>query len=192
MVEQRPFKALVVGSSPTQPTFLFICKCHGQGRTLPMSRHPPAHTRGSRRHRKRKSLIRWVGVAMYSAASLAAPHSVARAAEPVKTRKLGTAQFSFEEDNWASSPTPRTEPPASGTISQYPWREAIVTTTFWVGERPGETTPSPIARVAGTQNGLRITEAPIPPNAASDSARSFRGTSPRTRIRSTSPSPTTT
>ena len=80
---------------------------------------------------------------MYSAASLAAPHSVARAAEPVKTRKLGPAQFSFEEDNWASSPTPRTEPPASGTISQYPWREAIVTTTFWVGERPGENNPVP-------------------------------------------------
>jgi len=38
---------------------------------------------------------------------------------------------------------PRTDLQASGTIAQYPWREAIVTTTFWIGERPGENNPIP-------------------------------------------------
>jgi len=85
--------------------------------------------------------VRWVGVAMYSAASLGASHSTARAADPAKTRRCEL--FSFEADDWSLSSIPRTDPPASGTIGQYPWREAIVTTTFWIGERPGENNPVP-------------------------------------------------
>jgi len=80
---------------------------------------------------------------MYSAASLASSHSTAKAAEPAKSRKNGSAQFSFQEDAWASSPTPRTNPPSSGANAQYLWRERIVTTTFWIGERPTENNPVP-------------------------------------------------
>jgi len=108
-----------------------------------MSRHHRAHARGSRRHRKRNMFVRWVGVAMYSAASLAASHSTARAADPVKIRRSGSELFSFEADDWSLSSMPRTDLQASGTIAQYPWREAIVTTTFWIGERPGENNPIP-------------------------------------------------
>ncbi|MFZ4775597.1 MAG: hypothetical protein ACOYM3_09555 [Terrimicrobiaceae bacterium] len=80
---------------------------------------------------------------MYSAASLAASHSTAKGAEPVKPRKNGTAQFSFQDDSWSSSAIPRTDPPSSGTNAQYLWKEAIVTTTFWIGERPTENNPVP-------------------------------------------------
>ncbi len=80
---------------------------------------------------------------MYSATSLAASHSVAKAADPVRTKKAGSAQFSFEEDAWSSSPTPRADPTSPGGIAQYPWRTAIVTTTFWVGEKPSENNPVP-------------------------------------------------
>lgn len=80
---------------------------------------------------------------MYSAASLAGSHTTAKAADPVKNKRPGSAQFSFEEDAWSSNPMPRTDPPPSGTVSQYPWRTAIVTTTFWIGERPTENNPVP-------------------------------------------------
>ena len=80
---------------------------------------------------------------MYSAASLAASHSTAKAADPVKTRRTGSEQFSFDDGAWSLNSMPRTDLPASGTIAQYPWREAIVTTTFWIGERPSENNPVP-------------------------------------------------
>ncbi len=80
---------------------------------------------------------------MYSAASLVASHSAAKAAEPVKSRKAGSAQFSFNEDAWSSNSPPRTDPPTSGANAQYFWRTAIVTTTFWIGEKPTENNPVP-------------------------------------------------
>ena len=80
---------------------------------------------------------------MYSAASFAASHSTARAADPAKARRPGSEQFSFDDDAWSLSSIPQTDPQASGTIAQYPWREAIVTTTFWIGEKPGENNPVP-------------------------------------------------
>jgi len=82
---------------------------------------------------------------MYSAASLVSSHAAtARAAEPVRARKsAGSTQFSFEEDTWASSSTPHAEPSSSDALPQYSWRTAIVTTTFWIGEKPGENNPVP-------------------------------------------------
>jgi len=80
---------------------------------------------------------------MYSAAGLAASHSTAKAAEPVKAKRSGSELYSFDADDWALSSIPRTEPQTSGTVAQYPWREAIVTTTFWIGEKPGENNPVP-------------------------------------------------
>lgn len=94
-------------------------------------------------HRKRKSLIRWMGVAMYSAASLTASHSTAKAADPARTKKPGSERISFDEDAWSFTPAPRTHPESSGAITQYPWRSAIVTTTFWIGEKPSDNNPVP-------------------------------------------------
>lgn len=79
-----------------------------------------------------------MGVAMYSAASLVGSQSTARAADSVKTRRSGSELFTFEADDWSLSSMPQTNPPASGTVAQYPWRKAIITTTFWIGEEPGE------------------------------------------------------
>ena len=109
-----------------------------------MSRHRPAQARSRRRHRKRKSFIRWIGVAMYSAASLTGTHAVtAKSADSFKTKKASSEQFSFDDDSWASTSIPRADPPSSGDALQYPWRTAIVTTTFWIGERPGPNNPVP-------------------------------------------------
>ena len=80
---------------------------------------------------------------MYSAASLVGSHSTARAADPVKNRRSSSELFTFEADDWSLSAMPQTNPPRSGTVAQYPWRKAIVTTTFWIGEGPGENNPVP-------------------------------------------------
>ena len=81
---------------------------------------------------------------MYSAASLTGTHAAtAKSADSFKTKKAGSEQFSFEDDTWSSSSTPRFDPPPSGAAVQYPWRSSIVTTTFWIGERPGANNPVP-------------------------------------------------
>ena len=80
---------------------------------------------------------------MYSAASLTASHSTAKAADPARAKKPGSERIPFEEDVWSFSPAPRTHPESSGSITQYPWRPAIVTTTFWIGEKPSDSNPVP-------------------------------------------------
>jgi hypothetical protein len=83
------------------------------------------------------------GVAIYSAASLTGSLTAAKAPDSVKSKKPGSSQFLSEDDAWSYSLTPVTDPPSSGTITQYPWRSEIVTTTFWVGEKPSENNPVP-------------------------------------------------
>ena len=81
---------------------------------------------------------------MYSAASLTGSHAVtAKSADTLKTKKAGSEQFSFEEDSWSSNNILRTDPPRSQGDLQYPWRSSIVTTTFWIGERPSANNPVP-------------------------------------------------
>jgi len=81
---------------------------------------------------------------MYSAASLSGSHAAsAKSPDSFKTKKAGASQLSFENDAWSSDSTPRAAPPASGAARQYPWRASIVTTTFWIGEKPGENNPVP-------------------------------------------------
>lgn len=107
-----------------------------------MSRHPQAHPRGLQRHRKRKAFFRWVGITMSSAATLAASHGQSAKVGDATKKKPGSAQYSFDDDSWSATPAPVTNPP-SGTIPKYPWREAIVTTTFWIGEQPSANNPVP-------------------------------------------------
>lgn len=76
---------------------------------------------------------------MYSAASIAAGHS-AKAAEPTK-KKPTPSQLRFDDDAWSNAPSV-TNPPSNG-VAQYPWRNAIVTTTFWIGEKPTVNNPVP-------------------------------------------------
>jgi len=80
---------------------------------------------------------------MYSAASLTGSLTAAKAPDSVKTKKPGSSQLAVEDDSWSCNLTPVTDPPSSGTIAQYPWRTEIVTTTFWVGEKPSENNPVP-------------------------------------------------
>jgi hypothetical protein len=81
---------------------------------------------------------------MYSAASLSSSHGATiKTADSLKTKKAGTSQLSFENDSWSADSSPRTDPPPSDAIAQYPWRTAIVTTTFWIGEKPSANNPVP-------------------------------------------------
>lgn len=80
---------------------------------------------------------------MYSAASLTASHAATKTIDSSKTKKAGSTQFSFDSDYWSGNSTPVTNPPARGSIPQYPWRFGIVTTTFWIGEKPTANNPVP-------------------------------------------------
>ena len=81
---------------------------------------------------------------MYSAASLTSSHAAtAKTADSLKTKKAGTSQLSFENDSWSSDSTPPSDPPPSDAGVQYSWRNAIVTTTFWIGEKPTANNPVP-------------------------------------------------
>jgi hypothetical protein len=81
---------------------------------------------------------------MYSAASLSSSHGATiKTVDSLKTKKAGTSQLSFENDSWSADSSPRTDPPPSDAIPQYPWRTAIVTTTFWIGEKPAANNPVP-------------------------------------------------
>lgn len=110
-----------------------------------------AHSHIGRRYRKRKSFIRWMGVAMYSMASIAAHSAPAKTIDSTKSKKPGSSQLSFEENVWSSSNPPPAGPPP-GTIPQYPWRYAIVTTTFWIGEKPTVNNPVPNHKSSWDQN----------------------------------------
>ena len=81
---------------------------------------------------------------MYSAASLSSSHGATiKTVDSLKTKKAGTSQLSFENDSWSAASSPRTDPPPSDAIPQYSWRNAIVTTTFWIGEKPSANNPVP-------------------------------------------------
>ena len=103
-----------------------------------MSRHLSIHQEPGRR--KRKAFVRWAGLAMCSFAGLTGTHSTANAAEIVKAKKTGFSHMDFKSD-WRSDIPLRDESPI--IRSSYPWHREIVTTTFWIGEKPSGHNPVP-------------------------------------------------
>jgi hypothetical protein len=63
--------------------------------------------------------------------------------EPGKNKKHSASIFSFEEDSWSANSNPLTNPPGNLPTTSYPWRTGIVTTTFWIGEKPTQNNPVP-------------------------------------------------
>jgi len=90
-------------------------------------------------------MIRWIGVGVTSVASLLASHTLhAKPLEISKSGKksgLGETRTAEEMAGMpgAASTFRAAEKPPHG----YPWKEAIVTTTFWIGEKPSANNPVP-------------------------------------------------
>lgn len=93
----------------------------------------------------RKKSLRWLGVGISSAASLLASHSGhAKIADMAKGNKKATeGQWSLGGEvgwlPWLGEYQKGMATPSK----QYPWRYSIVTTTFWIGEKPTQNNPVP-------------------------------------------------
>ncbi len=69
------------------------------------------------------------------------PHAALRAEEPSISKRLRESVLVVPDLN-APSGMGSGQPP-SGPGERYPWKERIVTTTFWIGERPTKNNPVP-------------------------------------------------
>jgi hypothetical protein len=92
------------------------------------------------------SLTHTIAVLLSSASALFAPNASASApAGSVKLSKKATktdGENLFKIDPYASSP--QSDPPLLKKIgNQYPWKSQIVTTVFWIGEKPSGNNPVP-------------------------------------------------
>ncbi|MDQ2867166.1 MAG: hypothetical protein M3R59_01960 [Verrucomicrobiota bacterium] len=71
-------------------------------------------------------------------------HSVPAKEVPTKI-KLSKKSSDKSEENYTSVAflTPLREDPPKGAVHQFPWRPNIVTTVFWIGEKPSANNPVP-------------------------------------------------
>lgn len=82
---------------------------------------------------------------LFSSALSVVPHGPAKAAEESKApKKLRKSLMESAEASTPSFTAPyqvQDDPPQPG--QKYPWRNSIVTTTFWIGENPTQNNPVP-------------------------------------------------
>lgn len=91
----------------------------------------------------RKKSLRWLGVGISSAASLLASHSGhAKMADLPKGDKK-SSQLSFGGDVGWLPWSGEYQKALGNAATQYPWKYGIVTTTFWIGEKPTQNNPVP-------------------------------------------------
>ncbi len=69
------------------------------------------------------------------------PHGPLKAEESVFAKKLRESVITGPDLSSLVTIAPQTPPP--GPQDRYPWRLGIVTTTFWIGERPAKNNPVP-------------------------------------------------
>jgi hypothetical protein len=97
---------------------------------------------------KRGSLLHSLGIWVSSATSIFAGHSLMAKGDSIKeltktSKKLRPSQSQSAGED-ATPPTPeewRDQPPERA--DRYPWKKDIVTTTFWIGEKPTPNNPVP-------------------------------------------------
>ncbi len=89
----------------------------------------------------RKRFIRQSAFLATSIASLL-PHGSMKAQDTSLTKKLKESVLTKSS---LSSPTTSalSDPPLQPGPERYPWKSSIVTTTFWIGERPSKRNPVP-------------------------------------------------
>src|SRR5438105_1203023 len=85
--------------------------------------------------------------ALLSSVSALFAHGTVSKAEPTKTKLSKKSERKSDEsrvsiDSLAFAPSRlRSAPPSPG--EGYPWKRQIVTTVFWIGEKPTENNPVP-------------------------------------------------
>lgn len=97
---------------------------------------------------KRNLFLHWIAVGVSTLVSLFSGHGLM--AKPIESKELSkngkkarsAETRAGEESPWAAF-MDQPVPTMKAGLRQYPWREAIVTTTFWVGEKPTENNPVP-------------------------------------------------
>ncbi|MDB6173005.1 MAG: hypothetical protein JWL59_2316 [Chthoniobacteraceae bacterium] len=90
----------------------------------------------------RKRIIRSSAILASSLASLA-PHSHAEGPEASKYTKRLRESALAPTDMALPKSTGVTDPPPAPGADRYPWKNSIVTTTFWIGEKPTKNNPTP-------------------------------------------------
>jgi hypothetical protein len=90
----------------------------------------------------RRRFYRSSAILASSLASLL-PHGTLKAEDNAFAKKLRESVFSRPDFGPLVPITPPAAPPPPPAADRYPWRLSIVTTTFWVGERPTKNNPIP-------------------------------------------------
>src|SRR4051812_21521641 len=90
----------------------------------------------------RRRIIRSSAVLASSLLSLL-PHGSARAQEGSLSKRLRESVLSPAELVPLSTPLSGATPPPGARQEKYPWKNSIVTTTFWVGENASPRNPVP-------------------------------------------------
>jgi hypothetical protein len=98
---------------------------------------------------KRGSLLQFLGIWASSLTSIFAAHALMAKSdikELTKTSKKlrpSQSQNAPEENAQEGMPPPTQELEDSDFADRYPWKKSIVTTTFWIGEKPAPNNPVP-------------------------------------------------
>src|SRR5262245_47230976 len=104
---------------------------------------------GERQSMKRGSLLQFLGIWVSSFTSIFAAHGL-MAKSDIKdltktSKKMRPSQSQTAPDETAQDGTlPAADPlEDSDDADRYPWKKNIVTTTFWIGEKPTKNNPVP-------------------------------------------------
>jgi hypothetical protein len=110
---------------------------------------------------RKKAFWRAAGVFLSSLASVFGVHSVHAKAPDGKdssksAKKLRAGQmWNTGSTASATEPGALNDPPKKRPVRQYPWKFGIVTTTFWIGERPTRNNPVPNHKSSWDANWVR-------------------------------------
>ena len=98
---------------------------------------------------KRGSLLRFLGIWASSITSIFAAHALAKSdikdlTKTSKKMRPSQAQNAPEESAQdGMPPVEELQDLPSDVADRYPWKKDIVTTTFWIGEKPTQNNPVP-------------------------------------------------
>ncbi len=100
---------------------------------------------------KRGSLLQFLGIWASSITSIFAAHALMAKSDikdltkTSKKMRPSQAQNAPEESAQDGTPPPEEELQdlPSDIVDRYPWKKSIVTTTFWIGEKPTQNNPVP-------------------------------------------------